>query len=128
MALGPWSEPLSTVRSAIRILLSSDHLSFRLRGLVNSVTLTLLPASQLHVMGKMVSDLRIMSLLMGRRPRLPEPLSRVHTPLDTSAQLNEASLQTMLRVLLEILDNQEATTIKPKGWGACTRQTPFRGN
>jgi hypothetical protein len=87
------------------LLLSSDHLNFRFRGLANSVTLSLVPAAHLPLLEKMVSGLSVKGLLVHKRPRLPEPLSVIHKALDDSSRLNEASLQTMLRVLLEIIAN-----------------------
>lgn len=84
------------------LLLSSDHLSFRLKGLHNSVTLSLLPASQIPVFERMISSLSVPKLLIGRRPAMPEVLSSVHTVNDVSSRLSENSLGLMLSLLLEI--------------------------
>jgi hypothetical protein len=89
------------------ILLSSDHLSFRLRGTANAVTLTLLPASQIPVMRNMISSLSVPKLLLKRKAVLPEPLSLIHTDRDSSSQVNEKSLKLILSVLLEIAKEQE---------------------
>ncbi len=85
------------------LLLSSDHLSFRLRGMFNSVTLSLLPVAQLPVLERMISGLNVPRLLMGKKPTLPEVLSFIHTAKDTSSQLSEDSLRLMLSLLLEII-------------------------
>ena len=87
------------------LLLSSDRLSFRLRGVSNSITLTLLPGSQLPEFEKMISSLSIPKLLTGKKPVLPQPLSSIHTSKDTSSLLNENSLRLMLSILLEIVGN-----------------------
>jgi len=87
------------------LFLSSDHLSFRLRGLANAITLSLLPASQVPVLERMIAGLSIKKLLLRKKPPLPEPLSSVHSTHDTSSQLNEDSLQLMLSILLEIVKN-----------------------
>lgn len=82
--------------------LNSDHLSFRLRGLANALTLSLLPASQVPVLERWIQDLSLRRRLFGRRPPLPEPLSFIHTPEDTSSRLNEDSLGLMLALLLKL--------------------------
>jgi len=51
---------------------------------------------------KMAAGLSMIRLLSGRKPRLPAPLSIVHTARDDSSQLSEESLQLMLAVLVEI--------------------------
>ncbi|MBI2859605.1 MAG: M28 family peptidase [Chloroflexi bacterium] len=84
------------------LLLSSDHLPFRLKGLHNSVTLSLLPASQIPVFERMISSLSVLKLLTGRRPAMPEVLSSVHTVNDVSSRLSEKSLGLMLSLLLAI--------------------------
>lgn len=64
--------------------ITSGHLSFRFKGTRNAVTLSLLPASQIPGLGKALSGLSLPKLLTGRRPALPEPLSMIHSPKDTS--------------------------------------------
>ena len=86
------------------LLLSSDHLSFRLRGIKNSVTLTLLPASRMAELESQISGLSIPGLLSRKKPVLPEPLSYIHTGEDTSRRLSENSLQLMLSVLQKIIE------------------------
>ncbi len=83
--------------------MTSDHLSFRLRGMANAVTLSLLPASQVPVLRQLLTQLSLPSLLRGRRPALPEPLSFIHSAEDTSSRLSEESLRLMLSVLLELV-------------------------
>jgi Zn-dependent M28 family amino/carboxypeptidase len=85
------------------LLLSSDHLPFRIRGITNSVTLTLLPSSQLPALERLISSLKITVLLSGKKPTLPQPLALIHTNGDTSSRLNENSLRVMLSLLLEIV-------------------------
>lgn len=84
------------------VFLSSDHLSFRLKGVSNSVSLTLLPKSQVPVMERLLESLTIMKVLKGQVPPLPEPLSYIHTPDDTSSRLSEDSLRLMLSLTLEL--------------------------
>lgn len=90
------------------LLLSSDHLAFRLRGMHNAVTLSLIPASQVSIMDSFVSNLSLPRLLLSRRPALPEPLSIVHTAQDTASRLNEKSLRLMLSLLLEMVRRYSA--------------------
>jgi len=85
------------------LLFSADHLSFRLLGLSNAITLSLLPAAQRPALERLTSEVRIRQLLLGRRPEIPEILSRIHTSGDTSSLLSEDSLRLMLSVLVELL-------------------------
>jgi hypothetical protein len=89
--------------------LSSDHLSFRCRGISNALTLSLFPNNQVPVLENMLSGLSILRLLVGPRPTLPEPLSFIHTLEDTSSRLNENSLQLMLSLLMEMIRNYDQT-------------------
>ena len=82
---------------------TSDHLPFRLRGLSNALTLSLLPAHQVPALGRLLTGLCICKLLAGRQSALPEPLSFIHTREDTSTRLNEGSLRLMQSLLLELL-------------------------
>ncbi len=86
------------------VLLSSDHLPFRLAGLSNCVTLSLLPGAELPVLESFTRDLSIRSLLTGRRPVMPGVLGRIHKTSDDSSGLSEASLQLMLSLLLHIIE------------------------
>ena len=90
------------------LLLSSDHLSFRFKGLANAVTLSLLPADQLPALEKMISGLSLPGLLFGGKPELPEVLASVHTVGDTSSRLSEEALQLMLSLLREIVRGRGA--------------------
>jgi hypothetical protein len=94
------------------LFLSSDHLSFRLRGLADSVTLSLLPSSQVAVMERLLETLSITKLLTGRRPPLLEPLSHIHSGEDTSSKLNENSLELMLSLLLELVESADAHLLR----------------
>ena len=91
-------------------ILSSDHLPFRLRGLPNALTLSLVPSSQVPVLEKWLADLP--RLLFSRRPVWPEPLSSIHTARDTSSRLSEGSLAVMLTLLLEL---SEGWSLSPGG-------------
>ncbi len=81
------------------LLFSSDHLSFRLRG-CGAVTLSLLPSEQLPDLERAMYPSKMPRLLLRGRQALPEPLGRVHTRRDSSAYLDEESLQRMLSLLL----------------------------
>jgi hypothetical protein len=85
------------------LLLSGDHLPFRLRGLAQSVTISLLPSEQIPALEEMIAELSVFKLLAGRRPKVPSILARVHSAQDTSASVREESLQTALKLLLEII-------------------------
>ncbi len=88
------------------LLMSSDHLSFRLKGFANAVTLSLMPSADIPALEQFTRQLSVGRLLARGRPRLPEPLAHIHSPRDTSDRLNEESLQLMLKVLIEITRTQ----------------------
>ena len=83
--------------------LTSDHLPFRLRGMANAITLSLLPAGQVSDLRRQLAGISIPRLLIGRQPALPEPFSVIHTHKDTSSRLSENSLRLMLSLLLELI-------------------------
>ena len=85
-------------------LFSSDHLSFRLRGVSNSVTISLLPVDELPILERFVSNLDIPRLLIGHRPAIPGVLSNVHKYSDDSSRISEDSLKLMLSLLVEIIE------------------------
>lgn len=89
-------------------LLSSDHLSFRLRGFPNAITLSLLPSSQIPIFERLLERLRIINLIAGQRPTLPEPLHHIHSRDDTSSKINEGSLNLMLSLLLDLIRGTES--------------------
>ena len=91
------------------VLFSSDHLSFRLKGLANALTLSLFPAEQISRLETFVKNVNLFKLLSGHRPILPEPLNRVHSHEDTSDHIHEISLNLMLALLLEIIHNYSRT-------------------
>ena len=80
----------------------SDHLSFRLRGFPNALTLSLLPSDGIQAIEKTLAGANPYSLIFRHRPIMPEPLSVIHTSKDTSSNLNEKSLNLMRTLLLEI--------------------------
>jgi hypothetical protein len=82
--------------------MSSDHLSFRLLGFPNALTLSLLPGNCVPLL-EAVPMVSLPKLLTGRRPILPEPLSFIHSARDKSANLSENSLSLMLSLLLELV-------------------------
>jgi hypothetical protein len=85
------------------MLMSSDHLSFRLRGFPNALTLSLLPSDGIKAIEKTLAGVNPYSLIFRHRPIMPEPLSVVHTSKDTSSNLNENSLNLMLKLLIEVI-------------------------
>ncbi len=87
------------------LFLNSDHLSFRIRGVSNAITLSLLPSNQIPILDNLLAHLSIPRLLVGQRPSLPKPLSFIHTDKDTSSQLSEKSLRLMLALLLELIQS-----------------------
>ena len=89
------------------LLLSSDHLSFRLRGVSNSITLSLLPSDQLPVLEQFVSNLHVLKLLFGHRPTMPGVLFRVHKDSDVSSRLSEDSLKLMLSLIVGIIQSYD---------------------
>jgi len=86
------------------LLLSSDHFSFRIRGLANAITLSLLPSDQAAEFEGLIARLNVFRLLTGHRPALPGVLATVHTPADTASRMNEASLSLMLSLLRVIVE------------------------
>lgn len=85
------------------LLMSSDHLSFRLRGISNAVTISLLPSNQAAVLDAFLAQLIVAGLPFRHPPPLPEPLTLVHTGRDTAANISEDSLQLALSLLKEII-------------------------
>ena len=83
--------------------LSGDHLPFRLRGLANALSLSLLPASEVPKLRAMLSKVSLVEVLAGRRPVLPKPLSLRHSEEDTASNISESSLRLMLALLLELV-------------------------
>lgn len=81
-------------------IISSDHLPFRLRGLPDALTLSLLPGGQAKVLEERLGNLP--RLLFRGRQVWPEPLCSMHTSRDTSSRLSEGSLGVMLSLLLEL--------------------------
>ena len=102
------------------VLMSSDHLSFRLRGVREAVTLSLVPADRVQQIADFLTAVSVRSLLAGRRAELPEPLSRLHTAGDTSDRLSERSLRLMLSLVRELVREFEVSSSPhplPKGEG-----------
>ena len=91
------------------LLLSSDHMSFRLKGVRNALTLSLLPKDQVSVLEDSLSKLSFLKLLTGQRPSLPKPLDIVHSSDDTSDNISENSLRLMLSLLLEVISGYVST-------------------
>jgi hypothetical protein len=107
-AAGKSAEQLNITLHLARIpwwLNSSDHLSFRLRGLHNAATFSMAPAEEASMLENFFSNLNLIGLIKGSRPSLPGFLSEVHTARDSSTGLNEESLQRMLLVLKNIICN-----------------------
>jgi aminopeptidase YwaD len=91
------------------LLLSSDHMSFRLKGVRNALTLSLLPKDQISVLENSLSKLGLLNLLTGQRPALPKPLDIIHSGDDTSDNISENSLRLMLSLLLEVISGYYST-------------------
>lgn len=85
------------------LLLSSDHMSFRLKGVRNALTLSLLPKDQVSELENLISKLSFLKLLTGQKPTLPKPLDIIHSSADTSDNISENSLGLMLSLLLEVI-------------------------
>ena len=92
------------------MLMTSDHLSFRLRSFPNALTLSLLPSVGVQAMEESLARVNLYKLLFQRRQILREPLSLVHTHQDSSAHLSESSLRLMLSLLLEVIQEQVVHT------------------
>ena len=84
------------------VFLSSDHLAFRLKGMRNSITISLIPSTYQTVMTDFFSKLNVLKMIFTGRPAMPEPLSQLHEKRDTSQHITEDSMQLILSVLLEV--------------------------
>ena len=91
------------------LLLSSDHMSFRLKGVKNALTLSLLPKDQVGILENSLSKLSLFKLLTGQRPVLSKPLDIIHSSADTSDNISENSLGLMLSLLLEVISSYDST-------------------
>jgi hypothetical protein len=89
------------------LFMSSDHRSFRLFGIANSVSLTLIPASQVEMLEKFISGLKVNSIITRGRPAMPGVLARLHSPKDDSSTLKEESLRLMLSLLEQIIRDND---------------------
>lgn len=83
--------------------LSSDHLSFRLKGFANALTLSLLPHHQVPLMESLLARTKMSRLLASQRLKLTGTLSFIHSEKDISSNLSEKSLRLMLSLLLELI-------------------------
>ncbi|HEY93751.1 MAG TPA: Zn-dependent exopeptidase M28 [Dehalococcoidia bacterium] len=98
------------------ILLSSDHMSFRIKGVRNALTLSLLPKDQADVLEFSLSKLSFLKLLTGQRSTLPKPLDIIHSSEDTSDNINESALRLMLSLLLELIPSYDLSGyLSPSG-------------
>jgi Zn-dependent M28 family amino/carboxypeptidase len=88
------------------LLLSSDHLSFRLRGFRNAVTLSFISKAQASSLEAILNKVRIRHVICGKKPELPEPLKFRHTVLDDSRHVNGSSLTLMLSLLLKLVKHK----------------------
>lgn len=84
-------------------ILSSDHLSFRLKGLVDAVSLSLLPGDQIPLWKNILARASADKILSGWRPQLPEPLSLIHSSRDNSYYIDENSLQLAFSLLRNLI-------------------------
>lgn len=96
-------------------ILSSDHLSFRLKHMPNAVSLSLVPASQLPVWEKILASISLAKILSGWRPNLPEPLSLTHSSRDSSANVDEKSLQLMFSLMWRLISEYHSQSFYKAG-------------
>jgi len=82
-------------------------MSFRLKGVKNALTLSLLPKNQVGVFEESLSKLSLLKFLTGQRPTLPEPLNSIHSSADSSDKISEDSLNLMFLLLLELVSNYD---------------------
>jgi Zn-dependent M28 family amino/carboxypeptidase len=85
-------------------LFSSDHLSFRLRGFQNAVTLSLIPHAQVASFKSLLSGVRISHIIRRNKSLWPELIESRHTALDDSRHISESSLSLMLSLLLKLIE------------------------
>lgn len=85
------------------MLFTSDHLSFRLKGVKNSLSISLVPSNQLNSLEQLMYKTSWLKILK-KDFSLPEPLSYIHTQEDNSSKLQENSLQSMLTILAEVIN------------------------
>jgi len=78
-------------------------LSFRLRGVSDALTLSMLPSSQIPLIEKSLAELKFGVYCLIGEKTLPEPLGFIHSKMDVSSRINESSLRLMLHLLLEII-------------------------
>ncbi|MBI2958335.1 MAG: M28 family peptidase [Chloroflexi bacterium] len=83
-------------------VLSSDHLPFRLRGMTNAVSLSLLPRESVPRMQALIARPGVRLMLSGSHRSLPEPFSLAHGTQDISSKMSEESLRSMVALLLEL--------------------------
>lgn len=107
--------------------MSSDHLSFRLMGFENALTLSLIPDQQVPVLEKMVQNIGLKGYFP-RRQAIPEPLSVIHSQDDTSDRLSEESLQLMLALLLQMIRNNSHGEVPDPGCRHIVRQADQVGD
>jgi hypothetical protein len=67
------------------------------------LTLSLLPSDGIKAIEKTLAGTNLYNIVFRHRPIMPEPLSVVHTSKDTSSNLNENSLNLVLKLLIEVI-------------------------
>jgi hypothetical protein len=83
-------------------IVTGDHLAFRMNGMANAVSLSLLPSAETLTSEEVLARLSWRELFSGHRPVLPAAVSARHGSGDTSDGLSENSLATMLALIKEI--------------------------
>jgi hypothetical protein len=78
--------------------MTSDHFPFRIRGVRNSLTISVLPHSAIDVAIRTIEKTSIFSFLLGHYPELPPPFSRFHTKNDTSCYIKRDALYKMQKM------------------------------
>ncbi len=84
------------------LLLSSDHLSFRLRGFQNALTLSFIPHAQVASFKSLLSGIRVSHIIRTSKSVWPELIKSRHTALDDSHHISESSLSLMLSLILKL--------------------------
>ena len=82
-------------------LMSSDHLPFRVKG-IDAVTMSMLPGDKIPEL-EIVLNAKNCGAFLRLRKKIPAPLSTRHTAEDTSRNLDEKALQSMLGLTLEVI-------------------------
>jgi aminopeptidase YwaD len=87
------------------LILSGDHLPFRLKGMADAISLSLLPKNLVNAWQDRLFKTSAIKRLWGGCRQLPEPVSLIHSSQDNSSNTNENSLQLMLSLLVRLIND-----------------------